>query len=415
MAKSVEFACSGHPSITGTHRKTLEFTRDSEISPRATCIIGVGGDWNDRTLRSLRGQIRVEIEIGSEHYSFEATVSETPDTTSLIFRRGVGFSSKTYAYQSTVGAAGIDRALLKELRDPDSTVTVRIHEIGYSRPARGVLHIVALPIGDFADLSSRARKVIERADLVLAEDTRRFRVFARETNISFGTLWSYHDTNERSRVPEIIAMLESGSHVALVSDAGTPVINDPGLLLLRQAVERSMHITPVPGPSAPIAALMVAGIPADQFLFVGFPPKTRSRRRARLAQLSTHKTTILFFEAPHRLTAFLEDLGELLPHRELMIGRELTKIHEQLIHTTTNESLAALGDVEPRGEYTLVVGPPLAQPSNNQVELDDSIQHLVSLLRDHLPTRVLAQAISKATGMSRREAYDLALGRSVEH
>ena len=225
-----------------------------------------------------------------------------------------------------------------------------------SPAAPGKLMVVATPIGNLEDLSPRARRALEEADLVACEDTRRTGRLLAGLGIK-NELLSLHEHNERARLPRLIAALEEGRSVALVSDAGTPLLSDPGFLLVREAAARGLPIEPVPGASAVLAALMVSGLPPHPFTFVGFPPPKSGKRRRFFERYAPLEHTLVCFESPHRLLASLEDALAVLGDRPAALGRELTKLHEEVVRGTLSEIRAELAQRPTvKGELVLVVG-----------------------------------------------------------
>ena len=217
----------------------------------------------------------------------------------------------------------------------------------------GILYVVATPIGNLADLGQRARTVLGAVDVVVAEDTRHTGRLLAHHGIA-ARLESLHEHNERRRAPEILDRLLAGTSFALVSDAGTPLVSDPGFVLVRNAAEAGVRVVPVPGPSAFLCALSVAGLPVERFAFEGFLPAARGPRAARLEGLADDPRTLVFHEAPHRVAASLEAMCAAFGGgRRVVIARELTKRHETIIRTTLAEAASRLGS--PRGEYVLVV------------------------------------------------------------
>ncbi|MDT5262920.1 MAG: rRNA (cytidine1402-2-O)-methyltransferase, partial [Acidobacteriota bacterium] len=220
---------------------------------------------------------------------------------------------------------------------------------------KGTLYLVATPIGNLEDVTRRALRVLAEADVVACEDTRRTRTLLEHFGIRARTV-SYHEHNERERATELAAVLEGGASVALVSDAGTPGINDPGFRLVRACVERGLRVVPVPGPTAFVAALTASGLPTDEFYFGGFLPSRTHARRERLASVRALRATLVFYETPHRIAHALSDAREVLGEREAAVARELTKIHEEIVRGRLGE-LAARFSVEgaARGEMVLVI------------------------------------------------------------
>ncbi|MBI3454877.1 MAG: 16S rRNA (cytidine(1402)-2'-O)-methyltransferase [Candidatus Rokubacteria bacterium] len=218
----------------------------------------------------------------------------------------------------------------------------------------GTLYVVATPIGNLEDISLRALRVLREADLIAAEDTRRTRILLAKYGIAT-PVTSYFEHNKLRRGPELVARLEAGQTVALVTDAGTPGISDPGFHLVRLARDAGVPVVPVPGPSAVMAALSAAGVPGDRFVFEGFLPAKRGRRLARLRELRALRRPIVLYESPHRVRATLEALAEVFGPVEVVLARELTKQFEEFRRGTPAELRAALGAGDVRGELTLVV------------------------------------------------------------
>jgi 16S rRNA (cytidine1402-2'-O)-methyltransferase len=216
----------------------------------------------------------------------------------------------------------------------------------------GTLFVVATPIGNLEDITLRALRVLKEVELIAAEDTRRTGQLLAHFGITTPTM-SLHDHNERSRTPGLLARLEGGASVALVSDAGTPLLSDPGLRLIRAAVEAGLPVVPIPGASAITAALSVAGVPVEGFHFAGFPPARAAERRRWIAALKSVPGSIVLFEAPHRIRATLSDLGEELGDRWVVVARELTKVHESVTRGWISDLRAE--DVPERGELTVLV------------------------------------------------------------
>jgi len=222
----------------------------------------------------------------------------------------------------------------------------------------GRLIVVSTPIGNLEDLSPRAKQAFEQADLVLCEDTRHTGRLLSRLGLD-KRLMSLHEHNERGRVTGLIEMLEQGATLALASDAGTPLISDPGFLLVRQAVGAGITVEHRPGPSAAVSALVLSGLPPYPFTFTGFPPRKRGKRRRFYHSLAGLEHTLVLFESPHRLLASLEDASLELGNRPAAIARELTKLHEEVLHgrlVELRDTLAARPSL--KGEFTLVIAPP---------------------------------------------------------
>jgi 16S rRNA (cytidine1402-2'-O)-methyltransferase len=277
---------------------------------------------------------------------------------------------------------------------------------------RGRLQVVATPIGNMGDVSARARQALESATAVAAEDTRHTGALLQALGIS-RPLLSLHAHNETQRVPEMLARLAAGETIALVSDAGTPLLSDPGYELVRAATEAGIDVEAIPGPSAITAALAVAGLPVSRFCFEGFLPARERERRAYLAQLSGETRTLVFFEAPHRIAATLSDLAaELGNERRAVVARELTKAHETIYRGTLTElaQRSLKEDNFQRGEITIVVAGAAAASSGVDTAL---LRRAVDLLSKELSPSRAAAIAAQLTGATRSEAYALAMKHSA--
>jgi 16S rRNA (cytidine1402-2'-O)-methyltransferase len=220
--------------------------------------------------------------------------------------------------------------------------------------AQGTLYIVSTPIGNMEDITLRALRILKEVDLIAAEDTRRTGLLLRHFEIQT-SLTSYFEGNELKKREFILAKLKEGKNVALVSDAGTPGISDPGFRLIQWAIENQLPIVPIPGPSAALTALSVSGLPTDAFFFKGFLPHKSKKRRDLLKQLEEVKETLVFYESPHRISETLQDILEILGDREIVLTRELTKVYEEIIRGKASEILNQIGDRTLKGEITLVI------------------------------------------------------------
>jgi len=270
----------------------------------------------------------------------------------------------------------------------------------------GTLYVVATPIGNLDDLSPRARLILDAVAVVACEDTRRTGQLLTRLGLR-RPLLSLHEHNEAERVEQLLGRLRSGDDIALVSDAGTPLVSDPGYRLLAALREADLPVCPVPGPSAVIAALSVAGLPSDRFHFEGFLPSRSAARRRRLQTISAYPQTLVFYEAVHRIDACLADLAEVLgPDRPATLCRELTKRHET-IQRSTLAGLRSLRRDDPgadRGELTLVVGGQMTESDPNMAELE----RVFGLLAKELPPGRAASLAARITGAKRADAYRLA-------
>ncbi|HZI61270.1 MAG TPA: 16S rRNA (cytidine(1402)-2'-O)-methyltransferase [Pyrinomonadaceae bacterium] len=270
-------------------------------------------------------------------------------------------------------------------------------------PSPGTLYLVATPIGNLADITHRAIDVLNNVELIACEDTRHTRKLLQHYGISTKTI-SYHEHNEQERARQLVDLLREGKDVAVVSDAGTPSINDPGFRLVRAAIENGLAVVPVPGPSALISALIAAGLPTDEFFFGGFLPARSNARRSRLNELRSVPGTLIFYEAPHRLAGTLKDAYEILGEREAVVARELTKLHEEIKRGRLSELAEHYSTEDARGEIVLLIDRTLLESAvRNEV---GSVASLVDQFeRDGLDHRAALKKAARELGLSRAEAY----------
>lgn len=272
----------------------------------------------------------------------------------------------------------------------------------------GILYLVATPIGNLEDLSPRALRTLREARLIAAEDTRHTRHLLTHFDIHT-PLTSYYEHNKLSKLDAILAALADGD-VALVSDAGTPAINDPGYELVRAALGAGHTVSPIPGPSAPVAAVAASGLPTETFLYMGYLPRKASERREMLAGVSALPHTLIFLETPHRLLDALDDLLAVLGDRQMAAARELTKLHEEIYRAAISQVKTHFSENEPRGEFTLVIA--------GQVAVDEELWSQERLLlsieksiKNNQPAKELAAELAKQSGWPRREIYNIIVNR----
>jgi 16S rRNA (cytidine1402-2'-O)-methyltransferase len=265
----------------------------------------------------------------------------------------------------------------------------------------GTLYVVSTPIGNLEDITLRAVRILREVDLIACEDTRQTRKLLDHFGISKPTV-SYHDHNETGRAAELIEKLNAGANIALVSDAGTPLISDPGYRLVEAAAGAGVAVVPLPGPSAALAALAASGLPTDSFRFSGFlPPKSAQRRRL-IEDLKAETATLIFYEAPHRVLDALDDIAAVLGRRRVVVARELTKIHEEFLRGTAAEVRAQLADRPVvRGEITILIGK-AQEVEESAVPLEDAVRELES---QGVPRMEAIKQVAKARGISKRECY----------
>jgi len=265
----------------------------------------------------------------------------------------------------------------------------------------GTLYIVATPIGNLEDITARAIRILGEVDLIACEDTRQTRKLLNRYGIA-KPLVSYHEHNEQARSSDLLRELEAGKSVALVSDAGTPLIADPGYRLVEQARHKGILVSPLPGPSALLAALSASGLPTDSFSFHGFLPPKRGQRRTFLEDLRPFQATLVFYETPHRILEALEDIGEILGPRPVVLARELTKIHEEFLRGTPSEIRELLAKrPSVKGEITLMVG----KGETSQVDDTPLAEAVEKLVESGLPRMEALKIIARQRGLSKREVY----------
>ena len=265
----------------------------------------------------------------------------------------------------------------------------------------GTLYLVATPIGNLSDITHRALQVLRDVDLIACEDTRHTHKLLSHYGITTKTV-SYHEHNEQQRAAQLIDQLKQGRNIAVVSDAGTPSISDPGFRLVRAAIENEVPVVPVPGPSALISALIAAGLPTDEFFFAGFLPPRANARRARLSALQSIPGTLIFYEAPHRLAATLKDAYEILGEREAVVARELTKMHEEIRRGRLSELSDYYEREEPRGEIVVLIDRNVIRAAKPQLTIAALVDQFE---QEGMDQRAALKKAAREPGLSRAEAY----------
>ena len=268
----------------------------------------------------------------------------------------------------------------------------------------GCLYLVATPIGNLEDISLRALRILKEVDLIACEDTRQTQKLLRHYDIQ-KELISYHAHNELTRAPELIIELERGAKAALLSDAGTPVISDPGHRLVTLCLRHEIPVIPIPGPSAFVTAMAASGLPCEEFLFIGFLPSRAGERRKALEGLKAEHRTLAFYESPHRIVETLSDALDVLGPRPAVIAREVTKIHEEFLRGNLTELLEAARQRAPRGEITLLIGAgaPDEMPVKQSVSLKQRVEQLES--DGGLDRKAALKQAARERGLAKREAY----------
>jgi 16S rRNA (cytidine1402-2'-O)-methyltransferase len=271
----------------------------------------------------------------------------------------------------------------------------------------GTLYIVSTPIGNLEDITLRALRILGEVDLIAAEDTRHSLKLLNHYGISKPMI-SYWGEREKVRSEEIIRKLQAGQTVALISDAGTPGISDPGAVVLQKAIEENIRVVPVPGPSALIAALSLSGLPTDVFTFIGFLPPKKAMRQRVLRDLTLGKNTFVFYEAPHRIMETLTDMDRIFADRKAALVKEITKIHEEVLRGSISEIIGALGKTKIAGEYVIILE---GRPEMNKVAVADALEEMHSLMKKGLRRKEAVKKIAADYGLSSKELYGQSLDK----
>ncbi|HYX15848.1 MAG TPA: 16S rRNA (cytidine(1402)-2'-O)-methyltransferase [Nostoc sp.] len=274
-------------------------------------------------------------------------------------------------------------------------------------PKPRTLYVVGTPIGNLEDITFRAVRILQTVDIIAAEDTRHTGKLLQHFQVKTPQV-SYHEHNRTSRIPELLEHLVNNKAIALVSDAGMPGISDPGYELVKACIEAGIAVVAIPGASAAITALSASGLPTDRFVFEGFLPAKSQQRQEHLESLQTESRTLIFYESPHRLRDTLQDLALVWgSDRQIVLGRELTKLYEEFWRGTIAEAIAHYNQREPQGEYTLVVaGIPASQPQLTEEELKAELKQLIS---QGISRSQASRQLAKFTSLPRRQLYQLAL------
>ena len=271
------------------------------------------------------------------------------------------------------------------------------------QPKKGVLYVVATPIGNLEDITYRAVRILREAELIACEDTRHTRKLLDHYSIE-GKLISYHEHNEAERARELVERLQEGVSVAQVSDAGMPGISDPGYRVIKLAIEHDITVVPVPGPSALIAALAASGLPTDAFEFRGFLPAKSGQRRTELESVRTRECTVIFYEAPHRIHEALDDVVAMLgPERPVVVARELTKVHEEFLRGTAGELLVQVRERELKGEITLMIGRAVGEQQAETIDLGARLREIMR--EQNVDEKSALKLLARERGVSKSEVY----------
>src|SRR6202142_3831462 len=278
-----------------------------------------------------------------------------------------------------------------------------------NEPGAGCLYVVATPIGNLEDITLRALRILKEVDLIACEDTRQTMKLLTHFDIP-KRMVSYHEHNEITRAPEIVILREEGAEVALVSDAGTPALSDPGYRLVSLCLRHGIQVVPVPGASALVAALAASGMPIEEFVFTGFLPSRPTERRKALRELAAEPRTLAIYEAPHRLLDTLEDALEILGNRPAVIAREVTKVYEEFVRGHIEDLVAAARKKAPRGEITLLIGP--ADGEAQHAAAEDALakiplaRRVAEIMQERgVDNKAALKQVARERGLTRREAY----------
>ncbi|HYW67372.1 MAG TPA: 16S rRNA (cytidine(1402)-2'-O)-methyltransferase [Candidatus Dormibacteraeota bacterium] len=271
---------------------------------------------------------------------------------------------------------------------------------------QGCLYLVATPIGNLEDITLRALRILKEVDQIACEDTRHSLKLLNHYDIR-KPLISYHEHNEMTRAPELVLAMENGSSIALISDAGMPLVSDPGHRLVTLAIRHHIPVVPIPGPAALLAALSASGLPSEEFLFVGFLPARSGERRRALERLRIEERTMIFYEAPHRIADTVADALAILGNRPACLAREVTKLHEEFRRGKLFDLVQSLGDHPPKGEITLLIGPPEPAAPGAHVNTSQSLAARVEELihQAKLDRKEALKLAAKERGITRRDAY----------
>ncbi|WP_257596650.1 16S rRNA (cytidine(1402)-2'-O)-methyltransferase [Parerythrobacter lacustris] len=390
----------GHTNIKATHKRTFELVPESDLTESGTCIVGVSTLCDREALLRLRGQVRIELACGGCHDVVHARINPFYIASDpLIIRTNPQAQHRSLCIDADKGSASLDRRLVAALRSPDAQLDITISEIDGDRS--GALFLVGMPIGNALDLSPRAIATLASVDLILAEDPRTASSILGDVR---GRMVSFHLQNEAERTEEVLAALDEGCRVALISRAGMPVNSDTGFSLLRAAIDRDIAIGVVPGPGSASAALAVAGFPTTDVRIAGFLPAKSSARGRTLQKLGFAEHTTVVFEAAHRLREALGDIARLLGQRRIALCRNLTGPGEVVLRGPADEVLDQVASWPTiSGEFTIVIAP---VESVEKADLGDELVRMAtSLVAGGVPTKAIANALSAATGAKSRDMF----------
>lgn len=274
----------------------------------------------------------------------------------------------------------------------------------FNKSLKGTLYLVSTPIGNLEDITLRALRVLKEADVIAAEDTRHSLKLLNHFGIS-KPMVSYWGEKEKTKAEEVLKRLQGGASVALVSDAGTPGISDPGAVLVGRALEEGVEVVPVPGPSALVAALSISGLSTEEFTYIGFLPSKRGQRQRKLGDLSLEPRTLVFFESPHRVVDTLIDMEKMLGNRKTALVKELTKIYEEVYRGGLSDILDTLEEATIAGEYVIIV----EGKQKGEMSLDEAVDEVRALMKKGLGRKEAVRTVASEYGISKKELYERSL------
>lgn len=405
-----EFVCKGHLSVKATHRGSFELAEGSLLSERGTCIVGVDPQYDALSVLRLRGEVQITLRCGAFADSVRGRMNpKFLHGDPLVFRTFPNPQWRSICIGCDKDAAMLDRRLVRALCEPGAVLHVRIERLQSQTKPQGILYLIGSPLGNHEDLSPRALRTLRSIDLLLAEDTRTVKPILKASH-STARVISYHDHNEADRLAEVLRELDEGARVGLISEAGMPLISDPGFRVTAAAAERGCLVSPVPSGDAITSALCVSGLPVARFDFVGFLPRELEKRRAMVAEMSVSRKTSVFFESPHRIEQTLSTLCTHAPERRVAICMDLTKRTERIVRGFPAE-VRELCLAQPlTGELAIVMEGSGALPRDTEVS-NEVMRMIDSLVLAGTATKTIATAVTAATGMKRRVAFALVVSR----
>lgn len=409
-ALSARLLAHGHMNISGRHTRTFEIVRDQSVSESGTCIIGVDATYDPDILLKMRGEVRISLECGSATETIRASINPFYiDIDPIIVRTHPQPQHRSFCIDANKGAAALSPKLIEQLQQPGAELEMTVVQTG--PPGRGALFVVGVPIGNKLDLSPRAISTLRSVDIILAEDTRSAK---QDLGSVRGQIISYHSHNERHRTADALEALSQGKRVALISEAGMPLISDPGYTLLREAAQAGMLITCVPGPDAVTTALSISGLPASDFRFLGFLPSKAGQLSRTLDTVSNADYTLVMFEAAHRLKKTLSAISDQFGDRQIALCRNLTRPGEEVFRGTANQVAEQIASrVAERGQFVIVIEP--CEQEQQSIDLSGEMRLLAGqLLEDGVSTKTVARAVTKAVGGKRRDAFQSILALKAE-